>query len=127
LLEERGMEMQRAWLRKVAAHKIADHYRRSKHRQVALEQVAETLYADEALSPEQAALDQEEYEQMHALLRRLPGLQQQVIHLRFVYGLRCAEIAEVLGKKEGAVRKLLWRTLNLVRALQSEESGETLP
>lgn len=27
LLEERSIEMQRAWLRSVAAHKIADHYR----------------------------------------------------------------------------------------------------
>ena len=54
-------------------------------------------------------------------LQRLPGLQQQVVHLRFVYGLRCQEITEVLGKKEGAVRKLLWRALNLVRSLYTEE------
>ena len=45
LLEERSLEMQRAWLLNVARNKIADHYRRSKRRpQVALEQVAETLY-----------------------------------------------------------------------------------
>jgi RNA polymerase sigma factor (sigma-70 family) len=122
LLEERSLETQRAWLLKVAAHKIADHYRRSKRRQqVTLEQVAETLYADDAISPEQVALDREEFEQVKALLQRLPGLQQQVVYLRFVYGLSCAEIAEVLGKKEGAVRKLLWRTLNLVRSLRPEE------
>ena len=57
LLEERSIEMQRAWLRSVAAHKIADPYRRSnRHQQVTLEQVAETLYAGEAFSPEQVAL-----------------------------------------------------------------------
>jgi RNA polymerase sigma factor (sigma-70 family) len=121
LLEERGIEAQRAWLRSVAAHKIADYYRHSNRQQVSLEQVAETLYADEAISPEQVALDREEYEHMRTLLLRLPGLQQQVIHLRFVYDLRCTEIAEVLGKKESAVRKLLWRALNLVRALHAKE------
>lgn len=122
LLEGRDSEMQRAWLRSVAAHKIADHYRRGKGRKhVALDQVAETLYADEALSPEQTALDREEYEHLRTLLQALPDLQRQVIHLRFVYGLRCVEIAETLGKKEGAVRKLLWRTLNLVRALYAKE------
>jgi RNA polymerase sigma factor (sigma-70 family) len=122
LLEERRIETQRAWLRSVATHKIADHNRRSKRRpQVTLEQVAETLYEDETISPEQVALDREEYERIRALLQRLPGLQQQVIHLRFVYGLRCTEIATVLGKKESAVRKLLWRALNLVRALYAEE------
>jgi len=121
LLEERGIETQRAWLRSVAAHKIADHYRHGNRQQVTLEQVAETLYADEAISPEQMALSREEYEQVRALLQRLPSLQQQVIHLRFVYDLRCTEIAEALGKKEGAVRKLLWRALNLVRTLYAEE------
>ena len=121
LLEERGIETQRAWLRSVAAHKIADHYRSSNRQQVTLEQVMETLYEDEAISPEQVALNREEYERLHKLLQRLPGLQQQVVYLRFVYGLSCQEIAEVLGKKESAVRKLLWRALNLVRALYAEE------
>ena len=121
-LEGRSSETQRAWLRSVAAHKIADHYRRSARRQqVTLEQVAETLYADDALAPEQMALHREEHEQLRALLQRLSGPQQQVIHLRFVYGLRYEEIAAALGKKEGAVRKLLWRALNLVRALYAEE------
>jgi RNA polymerase sigma-70 factor (ECF subfamily) len=122
LLEERSIEAQRSWLRSVAAHKIADHYRYSNRRQqVTLEQVAETLYQDEAISPEQLALNREEYKRLHELLRGLPGLQQQVLYLRFVYGLRCLEIAEVLGKKESAVRKLLWRALNRVRALYAEE------
>ena len=67
------------------------------------------------------ALGREEFEQIRDLLRRLPDLQQQVIYLRFVYGLRHTEIAEVLGKKEGAVRKLLWRALNLVRSLDPRE------
>lgn len=122
MLAERGSEMQRAWLRGVAAHKLADHYRQSGRRhQVTLNQVAETLYEDEAYSPERMALTQEEYARLHALLHGLPRLQQQVISLRFVYGLRSAEIAETLGKKEGAVRKLLWRTLNLVRTLYLNE------
>ncbi|HEU5199930.1 MAG TPA: RNA polymerase sigma factor [Ktedonobacterales bacterium] len=122
VLEHRSSAAQRAWLRGVAAHKIADHYRRSARRpQVTLEQVAETLYADEALSPEQAALHREEEERVRALLHRLPSLQRQVIHLRFVYDLPCAEIATVLGKRESAVRKLLWRALTLVRALYAQE------
>lgn len=125
MLEERPVEAQRAWLRGVAAHKIADHYRRGRGRQpVALEQVAETLFANEAHSPEGMALSREEHERLRALLQRLPPLQRQVISLRFVYGLRCDEIAEALGKKESAVRKLLWRALTLARARYAEEQGE---
>jgi RNA polymerase sigma-70 factor, ECF subfamily len=122
LLKDRSSAAQRAWLRGVAAHKIADYYRRSAHRKLlTLEQVAETLYTDEALAPEQMALHQEAYERLRALLQGLPSPQQQVIYLRFVYGLRCEEIATALDKKEGAVRKLLWRALNQVRALYAEE------
>ncbi|SRR5579885_2121704 len=122
MLQDRSHATQRAWLRSVAAHKVADHYRRdTRHPQVTLEQVAETLYADEARSPEQMTLHREEDERLRALLQRLPALQRQVIHLRFVYDLRCEEIAVVLGKREGAVRKLLWRALNLVRALYTDD------
>jgi RNA polymerase sigma-70 factor (ECF subfamily) len=116
VLQTRDGPTQRAWLRRVAANKLADHYRRHGGRQpVLLEQVAESLYADDAHSPEQSALAHEEHTRLRLLLRDLPRLQQQVVSLRFVYGLRSAEIAEALGKREGAVRKLLWRTLNLVR------------
>lgn len=129
LLEARASETQRAWLRTVATRKIADHYRRGKGRQrVTLEEVAETLYADDARSPEGMALDSEERERLRTLLQRLPPLQQQVIALRFVYGLGSAAIAETLGKKESAVRKLLWRAITLVRAryaeAEAEEQGE---
>ncbi|HEV2238849.1 MAG TPA: sigma-70 family RNA polymerase sigma factor [Ktedonobacterales bacterium] len=117
MLQTRDGPAQRAWLRRVAANKLADYYRRRGGRQpLLLEQVAEALYADEAQSPEQTALTREEHARLHLLLRDLPRLQQQVMYLRFVYGLRSAEIAATLGKREGAVRKLLWRTLNLVRA-----------
>jgi RNA polymerase sigma-70 factor, ECF subfamily len=92
--------------------------------QVTLDQVADTLYADEAHSPEGLALQREEHERLHALLQRLPLLQQQVLALRFVFGLRCEEIAETLGKKESAVRKLLWRAVTLVRAHDAAERGE---
>lgn len=115
-LEGRSSEKQRAWLRGVAAHKVADHYRRARaRRQEPLEHAEENLYADETHSPEDQALHREEDERLRVLLQGLPDLQRRIIQLRFVYGLRCAEIAETLGKKEGAVRKLLWRALNLVR------------
>lgn len=120
-LEDRTSESQRAWLRGVAAHKVADHYRRGKRRpQVRLEQVAETLYADEGHSPEGQVLHRERDEQLRALLERLPIRTQQIIHLRFVYGLSCMEIAETLGAREGAVRKQLWRALNQIRALYQD-------
>lgn len=126
LLARMNEGAQRAWLRSVAHHKIVDYYRRHQRRAaVNLDTIAETLYEDEMYSPEQMALSREEFTRVRAIVAGLPELQQQVVQLRFLYGLRSTQIAEVLGKKEGTVRKLLSRTLKLVRALYVREEGET--
>jgi RNA polymerase sigma-70 factor, ECF subfamily len=118
----RSTETQRAWLRKTAYYKIIDYYRLQGRRQfVSLEYVADTLYEDEALSPEQSALLHEAYEQVVTIVKRLPMFQQQVVRLRVVYGLRCNEIASVLGKKESTVRTSLARALNAIRTIYEKE------
>ena len=120
-LLERSVEKQRAWLRSVAHHKIVDRSRyAARHLSVVLEHLTEYLYEDEARSPEQQALQQEAREEVLSGLRQLSAPQQQVVYLHFVHGLRCAEIALVLGKNEGAVRKLLARALQYLRALYTD-------
>lgn len=112
---------QRAWLLAVARHKVIDWYRRKGRQQfVALEQVSNSLYEDEAFSPEQVALEGEAYEQIMATLKQLPLTQQQTVWLKFVYGLRCSEIAAILGKRESTVRTWLSRALQSIRALHRE-------
>lgn len=109
------------WLMRVAQRRLVDNYRRSKRRPVvALEEVADALEADEALAPEQRALQQETRDRVRAAIQRLPALQQEVLRLRFVAGLRSAEIAQALGKRHGAVRMQLSRALNRLRALYTE-------
>jgi RNA polymerase sigma factor (sigma-70 family) len=120
-LLERNATTQGAWLRRVAQHKIVDYYRQANHRQtVPLEHIPETCFVDEALSPEQMALQREGDADILAALCQLPVLQQQVIHLHFVYGLRSAEIAGILNKQATAVRKLLSRAVNAIRTLYLE-------
>ena len=106
-----------AWLLSVAQHKLVDYYRlASRRQQVALEAVAGTLEADEALAPEMVALRHERHADLYAALQSLPEAQRAVVQLRFAEGLRCAEIGAVLGKREGTVRVLLWRALTFLRA-----------
>ena len=110
-------EKRLAWLLSVAQHKLVDYYRLTSRRQnVPLDAVADMLEADEALAPEAVALRHERHAHLHAALQALPEVQREVVQLRFGEGLRCAEIATVLGKREGAVRILLWRALKLLRA-----------
>ncbi|HEY6542859.1 MAG TPA: sigma-70 family RNA polymerase sigma factor [Ktedonobacteraceae bacterium] len=113
---------QQKWLWRVARNKTIDHYRRSTHKpELSLEDVADTLYFDEELSPEQITLRQEEYAQLRVTLEQLPGPQQEALRLRFGDNLRCAEIASVMGKREGAVRMLLSRALNLLRTIYEQK------
>ena len=122
---ELRQDEQRSWLWRVARNKVADYYRAAKRQPLfSLDEVAETAYSHEELAPEQVALRREEHMQLHVSIQHLSPLQQQVLMLRFVNELRCAEIALVLGKSEGAVRMLLSRTLNLLRSIYNSTEAQ---
>ncbi|HJT59724.1 MAG TPA: sigma-70 family RNA polymerase sigma factor [Ktedonobacteraceae bacterium] len=116
-------EEQRKWLWRVTRNKMIDLYRRSQaHKGIPLEEATELLYDDER-TPEGAALQQDEYKQLHDNLQRLSAQQQELLRLRFVNGLRCNEIATIMGKGHGAVRAQLSRTLNLLRNIYAKEEA----
>ncbi len=48
---------------------------------------------------------------------RLPEAQYQVIHLRFVEQKSIRDIAEALGRSEGAVKQLQFRAVETLRSL----------
>ena len=113
-----SMEEQRAWLWRVARNKLVDYYRKRSLRQhMPLDVVSETIFEDDELAPEQVALRNEERRDLRAAIKRLPALQQEILLLRFVNGLRSPEIACMLKKRDSAVRMMLSRTLNVLRDL----------
>jgi RNA polymerase sigma-70 factor (ECF subfamily) len=52
-----------------------------------------------------------------AAIRRLPADRQQLLILKFVEGLSNAEIGEVMGRSEGAIKSLYHRTLLALREM----------
>jgi len=107
---------QLAWLWRVARNKTVDAYRRAVRRQsIALEHIAESINDDDASNPEQIALRQEEYTDLQDHLKSLSTLQQEVLWLRFSQNMHCSEIAAHLGKREGAVKVMLSRALNMLK------------
>jgi RNA polymerase sigma factor (sigma-70 family) len=111
-------QQQFAWLRRVAHNKLVDRYRRSARLPVVpLEQVVGTVRIEEGLTPEQVVLRREELERLYRAVSTLSLSQQQVLQLRLGEGLRFAEIAVLLDKREEAVRKLWSRTLALLRRI----------
>src|SRR6185437_12323861 len=109
-------KLQFAWLRRVAHNKLVDRYRRSLHLSLLpLEQVIETVCTEEKLSPEQLIVRREDMERLYTVIGQLSELQQQVLQLRVGDGLRFANIAVLLEKREAAVRQIYSRTLKLLR------------
>lgn len=114
---------QLAWLRRVTHNKLLNVYRRtSRSPHVALDSIMDTIFAEE--TPEQLTLQQEERGQLRVALQKLPILQQHILQLRYGDGLHCPEIALLLNKREGAVRKLLSHSIHFLRQLYQQTEGE---
>jgi RNA polymerase sigma-70 factor (ECF subfamily) len=105
---------QLAWLRRVARNKVIDRYRHTTLLTfLPLEQAAEM--EDHQLSPEERVERQEKYARLSQALRHLSPIQQELIQLRYGNDLHFAEIAAMLAKPEGTLRKLLARSLRELR------------
>ena len=92
-----------AWLFRIAHNQVVDYFRKSKKRvSVALD---ESLVADEDDPPEifERKLD---IEKLASATKQLTPAQQEVISLRFAGGMSIIQVAQAMGKSEGAVKAL---------------------
>ncbi len=119
-LTDLSEDEQRAWLVTVARNRMIDHHRRANRRRFfSLEKVEATPDGEE---PEEILIRNEEHEHLRAYLQQLSASQQEVLQLRFTIGLRCTEIARVLNKREGTVRAMLSRSLNILRGFYEQKN-----
>lgn len=96
-----------AWLFRIARSKMNDHFRRSR-REVRLEAVGEILEREDALG---TLIRAEELSRIRSIIDHLSDQEQDLIRLRYVADLSFAEIAELLRKREDAVKKSVYRLL----------------
>jgi RNA polymerase sigma-70 factor (ECF subfamily) len=98
-----------AWLYRIAAHELADRRRKSVREAVTLPPDVE---AGDGELERRIALFQ--------LVDRLPADQRRVVELRFGEDQSIREVAQALGRSEGAIKQLQRRALeNLRKALES--------
>jgi RNA polymerase sigma-70 factor (ECF subfamily) len=107
-----------AWLYRIAHARVIDLWRRSQRQQTA---PFEDPFLQEALTSPDDGIDTDflQHQSLAIALQQLTDDQQDVIVLKFMQGLSNIEIAQVLGKTEGAVKALQWRALEaLARILK---------
>lgn len=105
-----------AWLYRIAHARVIDYWRTSNRRQTA---PLEDPLLQESLVDTDEAIETDflQHRLLWSALRRLTDDQQNVIILKFVQGLSNAEIAQLIGKTEGAVKALQRRALESLSRL----------
>jgi RNA polymerase sigma-70 factor (ECF subfamily) len=112
--QDRGLPFS-AWLYRIAHNLVANWHRDNSRRpEIPLDDGLLTRHSAED-HPEVALLQNEERERLLRLIRRLPPDRQQLLILKFVEHLSNAEIGQIMGRTEGAVKSLYHRTLLALR------------
>jgi RNA polymerase sigma-70 factor (ECF subfamily) len=123
------------WLCQIAEHRIIDAHRRffgsqkrDAGKEVALGRPSEQtgvglvdMINASITSPSQAFSRNQKQMRLELAMRELPELGREALRLRYVEGLSTKEVADQLGKTDGAIRVLLSRTVAQLRAALGEE------
>ncbi len=118
--ENRGLPFA-AWLYRIAHNLVANWYRdNSRRKDIPLEQFDFTLTYHGDL-PETAVMKNEARDELLAIIQRLPVERQQLLILKFVEQMTNAEIGQIMGRTEGAIKSLYHRTLLALREEFQEE------
>lgn len=104
-----------AWLYRIAHNLVANWHRdNSRRKEIPLDEAIS--FRTPAEHPESSVVDLEERERLLKVIRCLPDDRQQLLILKFVDHFSNAEIAQIMGRTEGAVKSLYHRTLLSLRS-----------
>ncbi|GAC1387079.1 MAG: hypothetical protein NVSMB33_16620 [Ktedonobacteraceae bacterium] len=122
------------WLLSIASHLAIDQLRRRRFLALPLEDVPFLEWiVDRGTSPEQAALEGEQQDEIQIYLQRLPSKYRAVIVLRYWYDFSYEEISRTLNLTPALVKARLHRARELLarymkqNSLPEEEQIDALP
>lgn len=98
----------RGWLYKVASYVVADHHRRQYRAEKAA--VALTIEND-PIDPSETVSKRQTIDELYTAMADLTKEQQDVIALRFGSNMAIRDVAQTMGKSEGAVKQLQARAI----------------
>jgi RNA polymerase sigma-70 factor (ECF subfamily) len=120
--QERGLPVT-AWLYRIAHNLVANWHRdRGRRPEISLDEGYASIPHSE--HPEVTLLQLEEQDHLLRIIRDLPPERQQLIILKFVEHMSNAEIGQIMGRTEGAVKSLYHRTLLALRVDMETVSKE---
>ncbi len=111
--EDKGVPFS-AWLYRIAHNLVANWHRDNSRRQEIPLNDGYTQNVEKE-HPEAALLHSEEHDTLLNMIRKLPIDRQQLLILKYVDRLSNAEIGQIMGRTEGAIKSLYHRTLLSLR------------
>ncbi|HEY70437.1 MAG TPA: sigma-70 family RNA polymerase sigma factor [Anaerolineae bacterium] len=103
-----------AWLYRIAHNLVANWHRDQSRRPVV--PLDDRFFSKGGRNiPETEAVSKDEQRMLLAAVHLLPPDRQQLLILKFVQRFSNAEIGEIMGRTEGAIKSLYHRTLNALR------------
>ena len=124
--QDRGVPFS-AWLYRIAHNLVANWYRdNSRKQEVSITE--KLILPAKHEHPETTIMRTDKQDALLHLIRTLPQDRQQLLILKFVEDYSNAEIGEIMGRSEGAIKSLYHRTLLALRDqvgdLQVQIEGE---
>ena len=114
--KQKGMPFS-SWLFRIAHNEMVDYYRKQgKVEELPLEE-AESVPSSEKSDPALLAETNLRIDEVVAACEKLTEAQREVLYLRFAAGLSVADVAKVVGKKEGAVKVMQHSALRALRRI----------
>lgn len=107
-----------AWLYTIARNAVTDRRRRDRP---TVELDNAYGLAAEGPTAHDLAVRGEDVQALRGAVKHLTGEQQEVLTLRFVENLSSREVANILGKNEGAIRALQFRALGRLRKILRDQ------
>ncbi|MEX0761307.1 MAG: RNA polymerase sigma factor [Dehalococcoidia bacterium] len=109
----------RAWLFGIARNRSMEYWReRSRH------QRQPDRREEPNQNPEHIVIQTERAESVRELLAAIPDKSREIVELRFWAGLSYREVAEIVGKSEGALRVDVHRVLRSLKDVLEERSDD---
>lgn len=118
-----GIPME-AWLFKIAHNHVIDYFRKRNRRPGSVS-LDIAMFVPDIENPGDNLERLEEVQRLHQALSQLTEAQRQVLALRFGGELTSEQVAEILGKKAGAVREMQSAAIRKLRSILGSETTGT--
>lgn len=118
--KETGAPME-AWLFKIARNIVVDHHRKRSRRPSHAPLDDTVTLQTERGNPDESVERQEEIARLRRAMEGLSEAQRQVLCLRFGAELTSQQVAEVMGRKPGAIREMQSAAIRRLLVALAEE------